>query len=92
MHQLFTAVYCSAPAVPISVSRRMPHVKAVIWDYFKVVDANEHFASCKTCSERILRGGRMSKTYNTSNMIDHIQKKHPLIYQDYEEKKELGLL
>ena len=67
-------------------------MKAVIWDYYKVVDDNEHFASCQTFNEQILRGGRTPKIYNTSNMIDHLQKKHPLIYKDYEEKKKLSLL
>ena len=89
-HCLFTVVllfYCSPRALLTFVSRRMPRVKAVIWDYYKVVDGNEHFASCQTCSERISRGGKTPKTYNTSNMIDHLQKKHPLIYEDYEEKR-----
>ena len=67
-------------------------MKAVIWDYYKVVDDNEHFTSCQTFNEQISRSGRTPKTYNTSNMIDHLQKKHPLIYKDYEEKKKLRLL
>jgi len=67
----------------------MPRVKAMIWDYFKVVDGNQQFARCLTCSDRISRGGKTVKNFNTTNMIDHLQKKHPVEYKDYEEKKKL---
>ena len=67
----------------------MPRVKAVIWDYFKVVDGNQQFTRCLTCSDRISRGGKTAKNFNTTNMIDHLQKKHPVEYKDYEEKKKL---
>ena len=59
----------------------------MIWDYFKVVDGNQQFTRCLTCSDRISRGGKTAKNFNTTNMIDHLQKKHPVEYKDYEEKK-----
>ena len=67
----------------------MPQIKAVIWDYFKVVEGNQQFAHCLACSNRIFRGGKMAKNFNTANMIGHLQKKHPIEYKDYEEKKKL---
>ena len=70
----------------------MPQVKAVIWDYFKVVEGNQQFACCLACSNRISRGGKTAKNFNTTNVIDHLQKKHPVEYKDYEEKKKLAEL
>ena len=61
----------------------------MIWGYFKVVDGNQQFAHCLTCNDRISRGGKMAKNFNTTNMIDHLQKRHPVEYKDYEEKKKL---
>ena len=65
----------------------MPRIKAVIWDYYKVVDQDQRFARCLTCNTRISRGGKTAKSFNTTNMIDHLQKKHPIEYKDYEEKR-----
>ena len=67
----------------------MPRVKAVIWDYFKVVEGNQQFACCLACSNRISRGRKTAKNFNATNMIDHLQKKHPVEYKDNEEKKKL---
>ena len=67
----------------------MPRIKAVIWDYYKVVDQDQWFARCLTCNTQISGGGKTAKSFNTTNMIDHLQKKHPVEYKDYEEKKKL---
>ena len=61
----------------------------MIWDYYKVVDQDQQFAHCLTCNNQISRGGKTTKSFNTTNMIDHLQKKHPVDYKDYEEKKKL---
>ena len=70
----------------------MPRVKAVVWDYYKIVDQDQQFARCLACNVRISRGGKTAKCFNTTNMIDHLQKKHPVEYKDYEEKKKLRQL
>ena len=70
----------------------MPHVKAVIWDYFKVLDQDQQFACCLKCNNRFSRGGKTAKNFNTTNMIDHLQKKHPVEYKDFEEKKKIRYL
>ena len=69
------------------LQRDMPHVKAMVWDYYKVVDQDQQFARCLACNVRILRGGKTAKCFNMMNMIDHLQKKHPVEYKDYKEKK-----
>ena len=70
----------------------MPRVKAVIWDYYKVVDQDQWFARRLTCNNRISRRGKTAKSFNTTNIIDYLQKKHPVEYKDYEEKKKLSEL
>ena len=42
-----------------------------------------------TCSVLISRGRKTAKNFNTTNMIDHLQKKHPVEYKDYEERKKV---
>ena len=79
-----STTFCSC-----SSSTNMPRVKAIIWEYFTIVVGNEHFARCGTCGDRISRGGKTAKNFNTTNMRDHLQKKHPTEYRDYEEKKKV---
>jgi len=50
----------------------MPRVKAVIWSYFVVLERNEHFSVCQLCNENVSQGVKTVKTFNTSNMIDHL--------------------
>ena len=61
----------------------------MIWNYFKIVDNNEQFSCCLTCSVLISRGGKTAKNFNTMNMIDHLQKKRLVEYKDYEERKKV---
>ena len=67
----------------------MPRIKAVIWSYFVVSERNKRFAVCQLCNENVSRGGKTMKTFGTSNLIDHLRKKHPTDFRDYEEKKKV---
>ena len=67
----------------------MPRVKAVIWNYFIVSERNERFAMCLLCQENVSQGGKTIKTFGTSTLIDHLKKKHPVDFKDYEEKKKV---
>ena len=64
----------------------MPQVEAVIWDYFSISDT---FASCAVCKDCMSHGGSCVKSFNTTNLIDHLKKKHSSDYADYEEKKKI---
>ena len=79
-------------ALKIQVSNQvtMPHVKAVIWDFYKVSEPtciNPRFGVRQVCKNDVSRGGSTLKTYNTSNLISHQKREHPLDFKDYEEKK-----
>ena len=67
----------------------MPRVKAIIWDYFKVSERNQCFAVCQQCKNKVSRGGSTVKTFNTSNLINHLRREHPTDFKDYEEKKKV---
>ena len=64
----------------------MPRVKAV---NFSINDDSDKFASCAVCKDCVSRGGSCVKSFNTTNLIDHLKKKHPSDYADYEEKKKI---
>ena len=73
----------------INVKANMPRVKVVIWDFFTVSEDSNKFASCSICKDLVSRGGSCVKSFNTTNLIDHLKKKHPGDYVDYEEKKKI---
>ena len=56
-----------------------------IWDYFTVAE-DTTVALCKVCFETISRGGKCTKTFNTSNMVYHLKVKHSSEYADYKKK------
>ena len=60
--------------------------KSVVWNYFKVCENNK-YAACNHCKEQVSRGGRSSKTYNTSNLKAHL-KKHDELYREFLEKEQ----
>ena len=64
----------------------MPRTKVIIWSYFVVSERNERFAVCQLCNENVSQRGKTIKTFGTSNLIDHLRKKHPTDLRDYEEK------
>ena len=67
----------------------MPRVKAIIWDYFKVSERNQHFAICQQCKNEVSRGGSTVKTFNASNLINHLRREHATDFKDYEERNKI---
>ena len=43
-----------------------------IWDYFKVAEDSK-YAICNSCGESISRGGKSTKTFNTTNLVYHMK-------------------
>ena len=64
--------------------------KSKIWSYC-VVKEDAHFVECNKCKERISRGGRNSKTFNTMNLVQHLQK-HSEEFKKYEKGKNANAL
>ena len=61
--------------------------KSPIWDHF-VVGEDSKFAICRVCEKSISRGGRNTKTYNTTNLVHHLRTKHNEQYVEYEKALE----
>ena len=56
-----------------------------IWSFYSVGE-DSRYAICKTCAQSVSRGGRNTKTFNTSNLVQHL-KKHQDDYKEYEKQK-----
>ena len=60
--------------------------KSAIWVYF-TIKLDVHFAECNICKTKVSRGGKSSKTFNTTNIVNHLKVKHVEEYKKYEEEK-----
>ena len=49
--------------------------KSPIWDHF-VVGEDTKFVLCRICKQSVSRGGCNTKTYNTTNLVQHLKAKH----------------
>ena len=58
--------------------------KSAIWFTIK---QDVHFAECNTCKAEVSRGGKNSKTFNTTNIVNHLKVKHVNKDKKYEAEK-----
>ena len=49
---------------------------SLVWHHFNVSPSDESIAVCKHCQASISRGGTTSKTFSTTNLMRHLNKKH----------------
>ena len=59
--------------------------KSEIWSYF-IVTEDAHYAECKKCKVKISRGDRNTKTFNTTNLVQHLRK-HSEEFKKFEKEK-----
>ncbi len=65
--------------------------KSSVWDFFKVLEEDVSKAQCLLCEHSkvvVSRGGTKSKQFNTTNLRNHIQSKHPLSFHELSAKDE----
>ena len=55
--------------------------RSPIWDYFKVGEDTK-FAVCNVCGQSISRGGKTTKTFNTTNLVYHIRGTHAELHSE----------
>ena len=60
--------------------------KSPIWDYFTIDDDQTHIAICKECRHKVSRGGKDTKSYNTTNLIQHLKANHSEQFKIFQEK------
>ncbi len=49
---------------------------SLIWKYFTLDTSASSTANCSICKAKVSRGGSSVSTYNTTNLIKHLQKHH----------------
>ena len=60
--------------------------KSVIWLFFTLGE-NTKFAKCNTCKEMVDRGGKSTKAFTPTNLVNHLKKHHKKEFENYEKKK-----
>ena len=71
-------------ALAASLSRKT----SPVWSYF-VVCEDSKYAKCSICKQKISRGGKITKTFNTSNLVAHLKNNHIDQYKEHEQKRAL---
>lgn len=61
--------------------------RSKVWDYFEVSD-NVSMAKCEECETEISRGGSVKKNFNTTNLLNHLKRKHPRLFQSLTEAQQ----
>src|SRR4029434_9076356 len=54
-----------------------------IWAHFKINDDDRSKAQCKICTATVLRGGKESTLFNTSNLIKHLKTHQSAKYTEF---------
>lgn len=53
--------------------------KSVVWKYFSVKACDNSFAVCNSCKSSIKRGGKDKRSFTTTNLQNHLRRKHSII-------------
>ena len=59
--------------------------RSSIWEYFKVGEDSK-FAICNLCHASISRGGKTTKTFNTTDFVQHLNVVHVDLHLEYSKK------
>lgn len=65
---------------------------SIIWQFFKVCPEDETKARCTLCQKVYSRGCGKAKSLTTSNLLDHLRKKHPKEEQEAQHNKLFNLM
>lgn len=53
-----------------------------IWKFFMATE-DTRLGNCNVCGENVSRGGKTTKTYNTTNSVYHLKSKHHDKFREY---------
>ena len=56
--------------------------KSIIWTFFSICETDNTKAICGTCQEKMSRGGKSSKSFNTTNLRKHMEL-HPKEFKEF---------
>ena len=66
-------------------AKKMARKWSIIWNFFSVSEDTK-YAICTTCQAEVSRGGGITKSYTTTNLVNHLAK-HPDVNKQYFERK-----
>jgi hypothetical protein len=64
----------------------MSSKRSAVWNFFKVNVSDNTHVLCSTCGESVSRGGKDSRSFNTSNLTSHLRRQHPDQLRQVEEE------
>ncbi|XP_077595433.1 lethal(3)malignant brain tumor-like protein 2 isoform X2 [Stigmatopora nigra] len=56
---------------------------SAVWNFYSVHPSDAKFATCNKCHVSIICGCIVAKTFNTTNLIRHLKKKHWAEYEEF---------
>ncbi len=65
--------------------------RSPVWNHFAVSDNDESFAICKHCKKRVPRGGKSKKSYNTTNLVNHLKEHRDFFKASQTHTRELAV-
>ena len=68
------------------MTHNMAKKRSAIWEFFNE-DEDSKYAVCNECETKVPRGGSSTKSYTTTNLVQHLSMKHVEIHKQYLEKK-----
>jgi len=70
----------------LHVMRKMAKKRLVIWEFF-CEDEDSKYTVCNECKTKVPKGGLSTKSYTTTNLLQHLSMKHVEIHKQYLERK-----
>lgn len=61
--------------------------RSIICEFFSLCEDSK-FAQCESCGETVDRGGKSTKSYTPTNLVNHLKKHHKEEFEKYAKKKE----
>ena len=72
-------------AKQLKTSKTRKENMSLIWTYFTLPQDGPKHAVCNACKSKVSHGGSTPKTFGTTNLIGHLEKKHPGLFSKYKE-------
>ena len=76
----------ASSAAGVHKSRLKSVWQSPVWQFFVIAD-DIKYAKCNACDELVGRGGASTKTFNTTNLVNHLKARHGEEFQKFQKIK-----
>jgi len=76
----------ASSAAGVHKSRLKPVWQSPVWQFFVIADGIK-YAKCNACDELVGRGDATTKTFNTTNLVNHLKARHGEEFQKFQKIK-----